>query len=62
VLVARLAVRADHAAIGPRAGRVHLFDFADHAEGVAGPRGLGPADLSAASNDSAAERQAGLVE
>ena len=44
------------------AGRVHLFDFADHAEGVAGPRGLGPADLSAASNDSAAERQAGLVE
>src|SRR5262245_30989308 len=62
MLIARLAAHADHSAIGPRARRVHLFDFAEDVERVAGPRRLRPADLSAASDDTASQRQSGLDE
>src|SRR5207342_3898712 len=44
-LVAGFAAHSRHPAIGPRAGRHDLLDFAYDLEGIARPRRLRPTDL-----------------
>src|SRR5262249_28452355 len=57
MLIARLAAYAHHSTLRSRARGRYLLDCADYGERVAGPRGLRPSDLAAASDDSCCQRQ-----
>src|SRR4029077_12599016 len=59
-LGAGFAAHSRHPAIGPRAGRHDLLDFAYDLEDIARPRRLRPTDLAAGADDPAHEWQSRL--